>query len=73
MSPSDRAREAAISAAAWCHGLRRAVHPETRFRARWTMKSELRRRRKARKAEVKAALREYRARRDQEALPEVGR
>jgi len=68
MRPTDRAREAAISAAAWWHGLKRALDPETRFRARWAMRSELRHRRKARKAEVKAALAEYRARRADEDL-----
>lgn len=61
MDRSVRAREAVISAAAWWHGLRRAVDPETRFRARRTMKVELKRRRRARRSEIKAALREYRA------------
>ncbi len=62
MSPTDHAREAAISAASWWHGLRRVVDPETRFRARWAMKTELKRRRKARRVEITAALQEYRAR-----------
>jgi hypothetical protein len=55
-------RESVVQTASLAHGLRRALAPETRNRIRFEMKRELKRTRKARKAEVKEALREYRAR-----------
>ena len=56
-------RESVVQTASLAHGLRRALAPETRNRIRFEMKRELKRTRKARKAEVREALREYRARR----------
>ena len=55
-------RESVVQTASLAHGLRRALAPEARNRIRFEMKRELKRTRKARKAEVKEALREYRAR-----------
>lgn len=57
------ARETVVKAAAWTHGVRRALAPETRHRIRFRMRQELKRARKERRAEMKQALREYRARR----------
>jgi hypothetical protein len=56
-------RETVVQTAALVHGLRRALAPETRNRIRFEMRRELKRSRKARRVEVKEALREYRARR----------
>ncbi len=55
-------RETALHTVAFVHGVRRALAAETRHRIRFEMKRELKRSRKARKLEVKTALREYRAR-----------
>lgn len=55
-------RETAVHTVALLHGLRRALAPETRHRIRFEMRREIKRSRKARKLEVKAAVREYRAR-----------
>jgi hypothetical protein len=55
-------RETVVHTAALLHGVRRALSPEVRNRVRFEMRRELRRTRKARKAEAREALREYRAR-----------
>lgn len=55
-------RESVVHTAAFVHGVRRAVAPETRNRVWFEMRRELKRTRKARKVELKEALREYRAR-----------
>jgi hypothetical protein len=56
------ARESAIKAVGLAHGLRRALAPEVRNRIRFEMKREVLRARKQRRADLKAALREFRAR-----------
>jgi hypothetical protein len=55
-------RETVVHTASWVQGLRRALAAETRHRIRFEMKREIKRSRKARKVEVREALREYRAR-----------
>lgn len=55
-------RESVVHAASFAAGVRRALSPEVRHRIAFEMRRELKRSRKARKAEVKEALREYRAR-----------
>jgi hypothetical protein len=56
------ARETVVKAASWTQGLRRALAPETRNRIRFQMRQETKRAGRERKAELKVALREYRAR-----------
>jgi hypothetical protein len=56
------ARETVVKAASWTHGLRRALSPENRNRIRFEVRQEVRRTGRARRAETKQALREYRAR-----------
>lgn len=56
------ARESVIKAAGLVHGLRRALRPEARNRIRFEMGREIKRARKQRRADLKAALREFRAR-----------
>ena len=56
------ARETVVKAASWTHGLRRALAPESRNRIRFAVRQETRRSGRERRAEVKQALREYRAR-----------
>lgn len=56
------ARETVVKAASWTHGLRRALSPENRNRIRFEVRQETRRAGRARRAEAKQALREYRAR-----------
>lgn len=56
------ARETVIKAAALVHGLRRGLSAETRNRIRFEMKREVKRSRKQRRADLKAALRDYQAR-----------
>jgi hypothetical protein len=56
------ARETVVKAASWTHGLRRALSPETRNRIRFQVRQETKRAGKERRAEMKQALREYRAR-----------
>jgi len=56
------AREAVVKAASWTHGLRRALAPATRNRIRFQMRQETKRAGRERKAEMKVALREHRAR-----------
>jgi hypothetical protein len=56
------ARESAVRAVGLVHGLRRALAPEARNRIRFEMRREVQRARKQRRAELKTALREFRAR-----------
>jgi hypothetical protein len=56
------ARETVVKAASWTHGLRRALSAESRNRIRFQVRQETRQAGRERKAEVKQALREYRAR-----------
>ena len=56
------ARETVVKAASWTHGVRRALAPETRSRIRFQMRQETKRAGRERKAEMKVALREHRAR-----------
>ncbi len=56
------ARETVVRAAGWTHGLRRALSPETRNRIRFEVRQETRRAGRGRRAEMKQALREFRAR-----------
>lgn len=56
-------RETVVQTAALVHGVRRALAPDVLNRIRFEMRRELKRSRKARKQEVREALREYRARR----------
>ena len=55
-------RESVVHTAAFVHGVRRALAPQTRNRIRFEMRQELKRTRKERKVELRQALREYRAR-----------
>lgn len=55
-------RESVVQAASLVQGVRRALTAENRNRIRFEMRREVKRSRKARKVEVKEALREYRAR-----------
>ncbi|WP_210502402.1 hypothetical protein [Nocardioides xinjiangensis] len=61
------ARETVVKAASWTHGLRRALAPETRNRIRFEVRQEAKRAGRGRRAEMKQALREFRAR-EREAL-----
>lgn len=56
------ARESVVKAVSWTHGVRRALAPETRNRIRFQMRQETKRAGRERKAEMKVALREHRAR-----------
>lgn len=56
------ARETVVKAASWTHGLRRALSAESRNRIRFQVRQETRRAGRERKAELKQALREHRAR-----------
>jgi hypothetical protein len=56
------ARESVIKAAGLVNGLRRALAPESRNRIRFEMSREVKRSRKQRRADLKAAMREFRAR-----------
>ena len=58
------ARESVIKAAGLAHGLRRALSAENRNRIRFEMKREVKRSRKQRRADLKAALRQFHARED---------
>jgi hypothetical protein len=55
-------REAVIKVASLAHGVRRGLAPSTRNRIRFEMKQEVRRSRKQRRADLKAAQREMHAR-----------
>jgi hypothetical protein len=65
-------RESVVQTASLAHGLRRALAAETRNRIRFEMRREVRRSRKARKVEVREALREYRARHRSEVTESEG-
>ena len=56
------ARESVIKVAGLAAGLRRALAPEVRNRIRFEMRREVLRARKQRRADLKAALRDFRAR-----------
>lgn len=56
------ARESVVKAASWTHALRTALSAESRNRIRFAMRQETKLARKERKAEVRQALREHRAR-----------
>ncbi|MCW2766327.1 MAG: hypothetical protein JWO11_2286 [Nocardioides sp.] len=55
-------RETVVQAASLAHGLRRALAPEMRNRIRFEMRREVKRSRKQRRADLKAARREWEAR-----------
>jgi hypothetical protein len=55
-------KETVVKAASLVHGVRRGLAPETRNRIRFEMKQEVRRSRKQRRADVKAAQRDLHAR-----------
>jgi hypothetical protein len=60
-------RESVLKAASLGHGLRRALSPEARNRIRFEMRREVKRSRKQRRLDVRAARREWAARqRDEE-------
>jgi len=56
------AKETVVMAASLAHGLRRGLAPATRNRIRFEMKQEVRRSRKQRRADLKAAQRDLHAR-----------
>jgi hypothetical protein len=55
-------RETVVKAASLAHGVRRGLAPATRNRIRFEMKQEVRRSRKQRRADLKAAQRDLHAR-----------
>jgi hypothetical protein len=55
-------KEAVVKAASFAQGLRRGLAPATRNRIRFEMKQEVRRARKQRRADLKAAARDLHAR-----------
>lgn len=55
-------RESVVRAASLAHGVRMALAPETRNRIRFEVRQETRRAGRGRRAEMKQALREFRAR-----------
>ena len=55
-------KETVVKAASFAHGVRRGISPATRNRIRFEMKQEVRRSRKQRRADLKAAQRDLRAR-----------
>ncbi|MCW2795677.1 hypothetical protein, partial [Nocardioides sp.] len=55
-------RETVVQAASLARGLRRALAPEMRNRIRFEMRREVKRSRKQRRADLKAARREWEAR-----------
>ncbi len=59
-------RETVVRAASLTHGLRRALTPENRNRIRFEMRREVKRARKQRKADLKAARRDWEARQREE-------
>ena len=56
------ARETTVRAASWAHGVRRALSPESRNRIAFQVRQQAKQSRRDRRAEVREALREYRAR-----------
>jgi len=55
-------KETVVKAASLAHGVRRGLAPATRNRIRFEMKQEVRRSRKQRRADLKAAQRDLHAR-----------
>lgn len=55
-------KETVVKAASFAHGIRRGLAPATRNRIRFEMKQEVRRARKQRRADLKAAQRDLHAR-----------
>jgi len=55
-------KETVVKAASFAHGVRRGLAPATRNRIRFEMKQEVRRSRKQRRADLKAAQRDLHAR-----------
>jgi hypothetical protein len=55
-------RESVVKAASFAHGVRRGLSPESRNRIWFEMRREVKRVRKARKAEEREAIREWKAR-----------
>lgn len=55
-------RETVVQAASLVHGLRRALTPESRNRIRFEIRSEIKRSRKQRRAELREARRDWEAR-----------
>jgi hypothetical protein len=55
-------RETVVRAASLAHGVRRALAPETRNRIRFEVRREIRRARKQRRSDLKAARRDWEAR-----------
>lgn len=66
------ARETVVKAASWGHGVRRALSPEARNRIRFHVRQETRRAGRERRAEMKQALREFRAREREAARAPLG-
>lgn len=66
------ARETVVTAASWGHGVRRALSPESRNRIRFHVRQETRRAGRERRAEMKQALREFRAREREAARAPLG-
>lgn len=64
-------RETVVKAVSLAYGVRRAMDPETRNRIRFEMRREVKRARKQRKADTRAALREWQARQRAQ-LPDEG-
>jgi hypothetical protein len=62
-------RETVVQTASLFHGVRRALSPETRNRIRFEMRREVKRSRKQRRADLRAARREWEAR-QRAALPD---
>lgn len=58
------ARESVVKAAGLAHGLRRALSAESRNRMRFEFRREVKRSRKQRRADLKAALRQLQAQED---------
>jgi len=61
-------RETVVQTASLFHGVRRALSPETRNRIRFEMRREVKRSRKQRRADLRAARREWEARQRAELL-----
>ena len=55
-------RETVVQTASLFHGVRRALSPENRNRIRFEMRREVKRSRKQRRADLRAARREWEAR-----------
>ena len=64
-------RESVVKAASWTYGIRTALSAENRNRVRFEVRRETRRAGKQRKADVKAALRQYYASQESRSPEEV--